>query len=657
MQRTMRIVEVGAVVVGLSVASVAARQIVVSSSEVRIGGGGAGGPLIGGPDMKPITTGTGMILGAVQDAAGRRGVSGAIVTLSVAGFQPAQILADAEGRFAFLSLPPGRFNITATRPGYSDGAYGRTRPSGPTVGLDVAEAERIGDVVVPMWKHAAIAGTVVDENNDPLVGASVRVLRRTTVGGKRQLALGPLDTTDDRGMYRIGSLEPGDYLVVLPMTMTGGSPLDRILGGGGGGGGQVMTFAVSMSGPAGGGGAMSGGDLMTPTDTTTAGVTEDGHLLVFPTQFYPAVATPARATVITLVSGDERPGIDLQLRPVRTARVSGSLSSPDGPAANVQVTVSPAESEDLVSPVGSLTTTTNGSGQFTFSGVPAGAYTVRAQRSSGTRGETISMGGGGSFTMRTITVSGPGAALPNEPTLWAEATLNVTMADITDLAMALRHGLKVSGTVGFTGGLEKPAADRIASIFVTLEPADARAASATSAVRGRVETNGQFTTTGVPPGRYVLRVGNLPQGWSLFGAMLGGHDITDEPVELTGSDASGVVLSLTDQFTEISGVVNAPGTGASDPGAALIAFPTDSSAWIGRGSNPRRIRTVRPGKDGAFTFGNLPPGSYYIGAVPDIMAPDAQDPRFLEMLSRSAARVQLGAGEKKTQNVQTSVAR
>src|SRR4029079_3742111 len=212
-------------------------------------------------------------------------------------------------------------------------------------------------------------------------------------------------------------------------------------------------------------------------------------------------------------------------------------------------------------------------------------------------------------------------------------------------------------TVVFSGGNEKPAADRIASIAVTLEPADARSASATSAVRGKVETSGQFTTMGVPPGRYVLRAQNLPAGWALLSATLGGQDISDAGFEVGSSDANGVGITHTHQPTEITGVVPAGNTGAPDTGAAVIAFPTDSAAWVGRGTNPRRIRTVRPSKNGTFSFTNLPAGTYFVGAVPDVTAPDWQDPRFLEALSRSAVRVLLGPGEKKSQNVQTAPVR
>ena len=39
----------------------------------------------------------------------------------------------------------------------------------------------------------------------------------------------------------------------------------------------------------------------------SAGMTEDGRTLAFPTMFYPASTTAAKAQVITLTSGREQP--------------------------------------------------------------------------------------------------------------------------------------------------------------------------------------------------------------------------------------------------------------------------------------------------------------------------------------------------------------
>src|SRR6185503_15767461 len=63
---------------------------------------------------------------------------------------------------------------------------------------------------------AAIGGTVTDENNEPVVGIYVRALAIASIAGARQYAAGPIALTDDRGMYRIAGLPPGQYLISVP---------------------------------------------------------------------------------------------------------------------------------------------------------------------------------------------------------------------------------------------------------------------------------------------------------------------------------------------------------------------------------------------------------------------------------------------------------
>ncbi len=79
----------------------------------------------------PMASGTGVVFGTVTEADSNHPVAGALVTLSIPGAQPIRVMADAQGRFGFRDLPPGRFSLTTARPGWVDGAYGRTRPAGP----------------------------------------------------------------------------------------------------------------------------------------------------------------------------------------------------------------------------------------------------------------------------------------------------------------------------------------------------------------------------------------------------------------------------------------------------------------------------------------------------------------------------------------------
>ena len=155
-------------------------QVMVSSQTMELRGDVS---LIGGTG-KPMEIGTGVIVGRVVEADGRSTVAGTVVTLSHAGFAPVRVLSDGQGRFAFRALPKGTFNLTATRPGFVDGAYGRLRPGGTPLAIELTDNLRTGDADIMIWKYAAIAGTVLDEHNEPIVGAPVRILRRDYVSGR-----------------------------------------------------------------------------------------------------------------------------------------------------------------------------------------------------------------------------------------------------------------------------------------------------------------------------------------------------------------------------------------------------------------------------------------------------------------------------------------
>ena len=150
-------------VVGTAVVAAQPQQIRIVTSDVTTG------PMPSGmaPGAQPMKSGSGVIFGQVTDAESNRPVTGAIVTINLPGAQPLRVMADAQGRFGFRDLPAGLFNVTATRPGWVDGAYGRTRPGGPTLPLVLPDGERVSGVVVPLWRYASIAGRVVDESGDP----------------------------------------------------------------------------------------------------------------------------------------------------------------------------------------------------------------------------------------------------------------------------------------------------------------------------------------------------------------------------------------------------------------------------------------------------------------------------------------------------------
>jgi hypothetical protein len=645
-------------------------------------------PLIAGAQetVTPAdTTGTGLIVGQVVDAASNKPLNGVVVRLSgrpapdaipgASAPSALQVMTGGDGRFVFRDLPKGSFTIISTKGGYLDGGYGRLRPGGGLQPVELEDGQRVGVVALPMWKHAAISGTIVDEAGEPVIGVPVRAMRRTTATiGRRRFVNAGTASTDDRGMYRIPMLIPDDYVVCVVSTQLAlpASTLEEYTRGMQAGGPPNDPARASLQQAlfdAGGGGAMmpagTAGSIQVGHVVQAIGrsaipppVGADAKVFAYPTLFFPAAPSIAKAELITVVSGDERTGVDLQLRPAPMSKVSGLVIGPDGPAANMALHLVPAESESGPMEPDAATTLTDRNGAFTLLGVPPGQYLLRTTKvprpvfpNTGTT--TIIQTGTGGMMMSTLGGGEPPAPppMPADPTLWAEVPLSVGRADVTDLTIPLRTGLRVSGRVEFDGTKEKPAGTALTRMVIMLEPVEGR--GPTTPPGGQLDAGLQFKTYGVPAGKYFVQSGIPPPGWTFKSAIYQGRDLSEVPLDLESADISGVVVTFTDRPTELSGTVQT--SSGVDPSTTVIVFPSDHAAWTNSGPvNRRRVRGTRTGATGAYKLTGLPAGSYYIAAVPEESAAELLDPKFLETLSGTAARVTLDDGERKTQNVRTT---
>jgi hypothetical protein len=140
-----------------------------------------------------------------------------------------------------------------------------------------------------------------------------------------------------------------------------------------------------------------------------------------------------------------------------------------------------------------------------------------------------------------------------------------------------------------------------------------------------------------------VRVPNSPPGWMFKAATLNGVDVSETPFELT-RDVADLVLTFTDRWSGIGGVVQGPGSG----GAAIYVFPTDAQKWTTGAASPRRLRGTRANARGQFGLSSLPPGDYHIVAVQEEPPGDWREPSALEALARVATQVTILEGEHKT---------
>jgi uncharacterized protein (DUF2141 family) len=620
---------------------------------------------------------TAIVAGRVVDAGTLRPLAGVVVTpagsavvTSPGASGPARVLTNANGQFVLRGLAKGSLVLTATKGGYVNATHGQRRPGGSTQPIPVEAGQRITDVELRMWKYAAITGSIVDEAGDPVVGTRVQALQKTFVASRRRFTPGPAAATDDRGMYRIAGLTPGEYLVMVPSTQTAvptdvmesfftGTPISdarrRELG-------RELNGIGSAIAPAGSPYAMkAGGQTFSLQPGTLTPIVTATGILVYPTAYYPSAATAGQATAVPLRSGEERGGIDLQLRPLRGVRVSGTLMGPDGPSATTGVRLVPAVPDDTMDPLDVAATITDSSGAFTFPAVPAGQYAlrvVRVPRPPVNVDEMRSITPSGTMTISST--PGPAAGpppIPPDATLVAQMPLAVGERDIIDLIVPLAPGPRVSGRIEFDGTSERPSAESMTGIRITLDPADGtRLGDSTLALQtGRPEENGEFRTYGVPPGRYVLRVSPLPAGWFLRSALYQNRDIADMPLELESKDVAGIVITFTDRPASLAGTVR--GAEGPDPTAVVLAYPVDASAWSSSGALSRRMRTARAAKDGSYSMQALPAGEYYLVAVKEDQVGEWQDPALLRALSSLAQTIRLLDGEQKTLNLTAAILR
>lgn len=152
-----------------------------------------------------------LILGRVVDGTTNRPVVGAIVTIEgvTAGSSSPRAMTNGAGQFVFRKVPSGSVLLTASRNGYVDGRSGQLRPGGTGRSLRVEPGQRIGDVVIRIWKHGAISGTVTDELGEPLIGVQLRAFQRRYVAARRRIVQNGTASTDFLGA--VDDVEPGEW--------------------------------------------------------------------------------------------------------------------------------------------------------------------------------------------------------------------------------------------------------------------------------------------------------------------------------------------------------------------------------------------------------------------------------------------------------------
>jgi protocatechuate 3,4-dioxygenase beta subunit len=591
-----------------------------------------------------------------REAVGTASIAG-LVTMAASG-QPARKVrinlsgpelrggrtatSDDQGRFSFTALPAGRYNLSANKPGHLSVTYGQRRPGTQGTMIQLGDGQKF-EAHLQIPRGSVLTGMVLDEHGEPTPGTNVRAMRLVTQGGDRRLQSAGSGSTDDRGIYRIFGLQPADYVICatprnqpMPDGMRIRAQVEAM---------RAELQALRAQGRQDVLGALQ--ERLASLETMAAAQPEESPAGYAPI-CYPGALSTTEATPVPLGVGEERTGIDFQLRLVPMARVEGMIINSTGqPLQNVQVTLQHTVS--LGPGVGTTQSArADGEGRFRFNAVPPGQYTLAARGRAGGPGGRAGQRG----ALQLLAPGGrgrgaPAAQRPEPIMLWGAVDLAVDGRTVENVMVPLSPGMTVSGQVTFQGSSAPPA--DLTRVRVTLSSAEPGPLSNNAA--GRADANGRFTIANVMPGRYRVNASGA-QGWFLESASVGGQDALDFPFEVKGNQQIGsVVVTFTDRSTELTGtVVDDSHQPAVD--YTLIIFPSDSRYWT---AGSRRIQTVRPATDGRYTLRNLPPGDYRIATVLDLEPGAASDPAFLQQLEAVTMQFTLSPGEKKQQDIRLSV--
>jgi hypothetical protein len=540
--------------------------------------------------------GAGVISGSVIDSRSGDPVGRAVVTVTWQGTPRswATTRTDSSGKFVFEGLPAGKYDLRANKPGLGTAVYGANsvRELGDVITLAAGESR--GDLKLRFIHSASVSGRVLDRDGDPVQNVEVTLLRPSRNLGERVLTNYRGTSSNDRGEFKISSIDAGDYYVLCKPNVQRQNGLvpQEILVQQYFGGGRDSKDAIIIT--------VRGGEVVTGVDF---------HLMTE----HPASIT---GRIVAVPELDPPEHVD--------ASQNGRVVSPGGLRAMranqnqfVMVDFSPADTNQQM-----WTQGTGASGPDFHFGLPdvaPGRY--RLQASVNAKGKTY-------YASQTID-AGPGT---------------------TDVILTMVPAVDIKGHLVSEG----PNARSAENFTVALAPPP-NSGGRRDQHSARVGKDGNFMLESVPPGEWMLNInpglgspnlgspngGVANQGTAMFdkSVRLGDKDYLFKRLEIApGSDAPlNIVVSSNTSIVE--GEVDAGG--ADVKRAGIVLGP------IGALHNLARFYYGVPADDtGKFKINGVAPGKYKIFALEKIAAASFRNPESVELLDALGEELEIPEGAK-----------
>jgi hypothetical protein len=573
----------------------------------------------------PAPAGTAVVAGRVTlSATSDTPVRRAVVTLiAFDGVDTYSAVADADGRFAFAGIPAGRYTLLARKSAYLPTAYGARRSGRPGTTLVISERQQLTELQLSLPKGGVITGALRLPSGESLPNTQVIAVPADEAAAGGRVTGATRFNSDDRGVYRIYGLQPGEYIVGAMASVGQGEVQQRATAGYDE---AVRLLASMQSRPAG----------ATVEATPPPAVATVGYA---PT-YYPGTAMAASASRVRVGAGEVRDGIDIQVEMVRMSRISGIVRGVGGqPMEAVQMS---AEAVGPPLPISAAlrvrTQRPDKDGKFLITNVTPGTYRITARA------------GGVTITPGSISIRGA------DQTEWAAADVLVTDSDVEGVILQLQPGLTFSGTLAAAGQSGPPATWKGARVAIQ-PPRAATGAVLNGQLLGGVSSrsatvneDGTFEVAGLQPANYEVVVtlpSALSKTWAVQSILHGDGDVRDAPLTFDRGSMRDVKILMSEERTELAGTLSsASGQAATD--YFIVIFPADRTLWH---PHSPRVRVTRPEADGGFTARDLPAGEYRVAALTDVEDDEWRKSAFLESLYDVSIAITVTDGKTTRQDI------
>jgi protocatechuate 3,4-dioxygenase beta subunit len=508
---------------------------------------------------------------------------------------------EADGRFLFPSVRPGRYRIVTTRPGYV--------PRPVTVTVAGGRSEQVQVTLNPT---AAISGRVFGTNGEPVGNAEVEALKPTYQNGRRQLTAVTSVRTNDLGEYRLFWLPPGRYFVrathaegqvglIVGMARFGGMT------------GSIMGNA----GPNGNLFAMRSSSDSTLIESAISGNPANEEYVPI---YFPGTIDDQAATAVDLNAGAEASGIDIRVAPLRRRHVRGAVIN--GATGEI------AQYAGLKEAQGD---TPFGPGQ------PGGTGLSR-------NGESPIEPDG---TFHVTLLPGRHTLIGTAGTGTGYLTIDVRDADIDNLRIVAMPAFDVAGRILSDGPVDTKA---LANIRINLQR-DLPVPLAPGSY-SQPRDDGTFTVEATPgdyrlnvapllnvsfvPARFPLNVSGPLENVYVKAIRVGNVDVLNNGVHLEGPPANPLEIVIGTNPGALEGAVT---TGRQTPaaGTTVVVLPAVRDRFD-------LIKTTATDPAGRFRLDRLPPGDYRVFAWEEVSDGAWQDPEFMRTYEERGTPIRVAEG-------------